>query len=188
MSQITKKALAASLVKLLKETTLDKITVQEIVDDCGVNRNTFYYHFKDIYDLADWIFITEIQKIVDDEKVFNNWHQCFLQIANYLLKNDTLVYHIFNAIKCEDLEQYLYSITDNLMFRYVNEQAKGINIAEEDKKIIVDFYKYALVGLTLEWIRTGMKKEPNNMVDKISRIFEGHIRSVLHNYQENQGQ
>lgn len=184
MSQITKKALAASLVKLLNETTLDKITVKDIVDDCGVNRNTFYYHFQDIYDLMDWIFVTEIQKIVDDEKICDNWQQCFLQIANYLLENDTQVYHTFNAIKCEDLEQYLYSVTDNLMFRFVNEQAKGMKISEEDQKFIADFYKYALVGLVLEWIRTGMKEDPENMINKISKIFEGHIKSVLHNCKE----
>ena len=56
MSQVTKRALAASLIKLLSQKPLDKVTVKDIIEDCGVNRQTFYYHFKDIYDLVDWIF------------------------------------------------------------------------------------------------------------------------------------
>ena len=54
MSQVTKRALEASLKKLLLEKPLHKITVSDITDDCGINRMTFYYHFKDIYDLVEW--------------------------------------------------------------------------------------------------------------------------------------
>ena len=48
MSQVTKRALAASLIKLLSQKPLDKVTVKDIIEDCGVNRQTFYYHFQDI--------------------------------------------------------------------------------------------------------------------------------------------
>ena len=68
MSEITKKALAASFMKLLNQTTLDKITIKDIVDECGVNRNTFYYHFQDVYDLMDWIFIIEAKQVIDENK------------------------------------------------------------------------------------------------------------------------
>ena len=53
MSQTTKRALEASLKKLLLQKPLNKITINDITEDCGVNRMTFYYHFKDIYDLVD---------------------------------------------------------------------------------------------------------------------------------------
>ena len=53
MSQTTKRALEASLKKLLLEKPLNKITINDITEDCGVNRMTFYYQFKDIYDLVD---------------------------------------------------------------------------------------------------------------------------------------
>ena len=65
MSDITKNALAASLKKLLNRKTLNKITVKDITDDCGVNRQTFYYHFHDVYELVEWIFIHELEKYTD---------------------------------------------------------------------------------------------------------------------------
>ena len=65
MSLLTEKALAASLKKLLEKKTLDKITVKDITDDCGVNRQTFYYHFHDVYDLVEWIFTEEAKKFMN---------------------------------------------------------------------------------------------------------------------------
>ena len=55
VSKLTKRALAASLKKLLAQKPLSKITIADITEDCGMNRMTFYYHFQDIYDLIDWI-------------------------------------------------------------------------------------------------------------------------------------
>ena len=55
MANSTKKALEASLKKLLKEKPFDKITIADLTGDCGISRMTFYYHFQDIYELAEWV-------------------------------------------------------------------------------------------------------------------------------------
>lgn len=65
MSQITKRALAESLKKLLLEKPLDRITVSDITEDCGVSRMTFYYHFKDVYDLIEWTWLQEAERALD---------------------------------------------------------------------------------------------------------------------------
>ena len=67
MSQITKNALATALKKLLSKKELSKITISNITEECGVNRQTFYYHFKDIYDLLEWIFTNEVIEEIDNE-------------------------------------------------------------------------------------------------------------------------
>ena len=76
MSQITKRALAASLKRLLAEKPLSKITISDITDDCGINRMTFYYHFQDIYDLIEWICL--------DEGVYHSVQR--EQLENYLYR------------------------------------------------------------------------------------------------------
>ena len=63
MSDITKKALASSLKDLLSKYKFNKITIKDITENCGVNRQTFYYHFKDKYDLVNWIYYTEFIKM-----------------------------------------------------------------------------------------------------------------------------
>lgn len=181
MSQLTKRALIESFVKLLNETALDKITVKDIVKECGVNRNTFYYHFKDIYAMLDEIFQYEAQHVIEENIKYGTWQEGFIQSTKFLGENRKAVYHIYNSISREQLERYLYSITDNVMYGFVDEQAKGMDVPEEDKHFIANFYKYALVGLALEWIRKGMKEDPYYVIQKLGQLFEGNIKAALEN-------
>ena len=160
MSQTTKKALAASLKKLLKKSTLDKITVKDIAEDCEVNRQTFYYHFQDVYALLEWIFMTDAQQVISGNKTYDTWQQGFLEVFKYVEENSEFVVNTYHSIGREHLERYLYSTVFGLLIDVVNEQAVGMNVREEDRNFIADFYKYAFVGLMLEWIRTGMKERP----------------------------
>jgi len=75
MSELTKRAIQESFKKLLSNQPLDKITVKNITDDCGVNRNTFYYHYSDIYQLLEEIFLTEAQKSVEKMEVGQSWEE-----------------------------------------------------------------------------------------------------------------
>lgn len=179
MSNITKIALADSLKKLLHVKTLDKITVKDIVEDCGVNRQTFYYHFHDIYDLLGWFFIKEAEKIVGNKKTYTTWHQGFLEAFKYVNNDKKLIINAYNSIGREYLENYLYRIVYGLLKDIVEEKAQGMNVSEEDKKFVADFYKYAFVGLSLEWIRMGMNDEPEYIIGKLSKLIKGDIEASL---------
>ncbi|AOT72053.1 TetR/AcrR family transcriptional regulator [Geosporobacter ferrireducens] len=184
MAQTTKKALAASLKKLLEKTTLDKITVKDIANDCEVNRQTFYYHFQDVYALLEWIFLTEAAKVIANNKTYDTWQQGYLQAFLYVEQNKTLVVNAYHSIGREHLDRYLYSVAQKLLMDVVNEKAEGLHVAEEDKQFIADFYKYAFVGLMLEWIRTGMKERPEDIIDKLSKLITGDIHRALLKYEQ----
>ena len=87
MSEITKRAFASSLKKMLAKRPLEKIRVIDITEDCGVNRQTFYYHFKDIYDLLEWVYTNEATKALGGKKTYETWNQGFKQIFQYILNN-----------------------------------------------------------------------------------------------------
>ena len=80
MSQVTKRALEASLKNLLLQKPLSKITISDITEDCGINRMTFYYHFKDIYDLVEWSCQEDASKALAGNKTYETWQQGFLQL------------------------------------------------------------------------------------------------------------
>lgn len=179
MSQTTKKALAASLEKLLMEKPLDKITVIDIVEDCEVNRQTFYYHFQDIYDLVEWIFNKKTAEILEGKKSYDTWQQGFQQIFDYVLKNKPLILNTYRSVSREQMESYLYNITYHLLIGVVEEKAADIPVREEDKQFIADFYKYAFVGLVLDWIRRGMKDDPVQIVARLSVLLQGEFTKAL---------
>ncbi len=78
VAQTTKRALEASLKKLLLRKPLNKITINDITEDCGVNRMTFYYHFKDIYDLVDWILVEDAAEALEGRQNFETWSEALL--------------------------------------------------------------------------------------------------------------
>lgn len=182
MAQTTKKALALSLKKMLEKKTLDKITVIDIVEDCEVNRQTFYYHFRDIYDLVEWICTNEAAKALDGKKTYDTWQQGLLQIFEYVLKNKAFVTSVYHSIKREQLENYLFNVTYTLLIGVIEEKAATMSIRDDDKSFIADFYKYAFVGLMLDWIAKGMKEEPSAIVDRLSILIQGDIFFALEKF------
>jgi len=179
MSQTTKRALEASLKHLLKQKTLDKITINDIAEDCGINRMTFYYHFKDIYDLIEWSCVEDASKALEGKKTYDTWQQGFLQIFQAVLENKPFILNVYRSVSREQVETYLYKLTYDLTIGVVEEKAIGM---EDDKKFIADFYKYAFVGLMLAWIKNDMKEDPQVLIDRLQYLVHGTIDSALSNY------
>lgn len=185
MSQTTKRALAQSLKKLLQTKPLSKITISDIAEDCGVSRMTFYYHFADIYDLVEWTCQEDASVALAGNKTYNTWQQGFLNIFNLVLENKTFVLNVYHSISREHLERYLYQLTYDLLIGVVEEKAVGLSVSDHDKAFIADFYKYAFVGLMLNWIREGMKEDPKAIIDRLSVLIHGDITRALHKYSTN---
>ena len=82
----------------------------------------------------------------------------------------------------EKVENYLYRITYDLLIHVINEKAKGMNVRDEDKKFLANFYKYAFVGLVLDWIKHDMKDDPNIIVADLSVAIHGSVSAALERY------
>ncbi|MGH4051643.1 MAG: TetR-like C-terminal domain-containing protein [Clostridium sp.] len=179
MSDITKQALAESLKKLMNTTPLAKITVNNIVKVCNLNRRTFYYHFQDIYALLEWIFKNEVGNVMEENTTYKSWQEGFLRIFYYLSENRKMVLNTYNSIGREQLETHLYSAVYNLVLNVVDEITVGTEVAEKEKEFVVNFYKVALVGLLLEWIRKNMIENPEQIIDNLNKIISGDTHKAL---------
>ncbi|MDO5400930.1 MAG: TetR-like C-terminal domain-containing protein [Eubacteriales bacterium] len=182
MSQITKRALEASLKNLLLKKPLDKITINDITEDCGINRMTFYYHFRDIYDLIEWACQEDARKALEGKKTYDTWQQGLLQIFQAVLENKPFIMNVYRCVSREQVEQYLYRLTYDLLIGVVNDQARGMQVREEDKQFIAHFYKYAFVGLLLEWIGSDMKGDPAEIVGTLAPLMHGSFAHALEAY------
>lgn len=182
MSQITKRALEESLKRMLLKKPLNKITITDITEDCGINRMTFYYHFKDIYDLVEWSCVEDAAKALDGHKTYDTWQHGFLQIFQAVLDNKPFILNVYHSVSREQVEVYLYTLTYNLLIGVVEEIALDMEVRELDKKFIADFYKYAFVGLMLDWIKNDMKEKPEQIIDRLSMLIDGEIKRALNKY------
>ena len=182
MSQITKRALEASFKNLRLQKPLDKITISDITEDCGISRMTFYYHFKDIYDLVEWSCVEDATKALQGKKTYDTWQQGFLQIFEAVKANKPFIMNVYHSVSREQVERYLYKVTYHLLLDVVNEEAGDQSIRDEDKALIANFYKYAFVGLMLDWIRDDMKASPEMLVEKVSLLMRGNFSRALEAY------
>lgn len=179
MSQITKRALEESLKHLLLQKPLDKITISDITEDCGISRMTFYYHFRDIFDLVEWSCVEDASRALEGKKTYDTWQEGFLQIFEAVRDNKPFIMNVYRSVSREQVERYLYKVTYGLLIGVVEEKSAGLSVRDEDKKFIADFYKYAFVGLMLDWIRGDMKEDPQIIIDRLSSLMHGNIARAL---------
>jgi probable dihydroxyacetone kinase regulator len=183
MSQVTKRALEISFKNLLLKKPLNKITISDIANDCGINRMTFYYHFKDIYDLIEWICNQETTRAINGKKTYETWQQGFLQTFQMILENKPFISNVYHSNSREQIEEYFYAITFNLLMGVVEEKAVGMSVAEADKRFIANFYNFAFVGLLLDWIKKDMREDPQLIIDQVSALIYGDVTRALNKYQ-----
>ena len=181
MANTTKLALEAALKKELLTKSLDKITINELAEDCGISRMAFYYHFKDIYDLVEWACIEDATRALQGKKTYATWQEGILQIFEVVQENKPFILNVYRSVSREQIENYLFSLTYGLIAGVVEEQAVGMDVPKEEREFIAHFYKYSFVGVMLDWIRRGMKEEPRELAEKICVTMHGNIINSLKN-------
>ena len=179
MSELTKRALEQSLKNLLLQKPLNKITISDITEDCGINRMTFYYHFKDIYDLVEWSCQEDAAKALAGKKTYETWQQGFAQIFEAVLANKPFIMNVYHSVSREQVENYLYQLTYDLLEGVVEEQAQGMSVRQEDKAFLATLYQYMFVGLMLDWIKNDMRGDPQAIVGRLELAIHGNIRAAL---------
>jgi probable dihydroxyacetone kinase regulator len=180
----TKIALSNALKKQLEIKSLNKITITHLVEDCGLIRQTFYYHFNDINDLCKWTFSRDLIEIISDNKNADNWQQGCLATMYYLKDNSDMVYNIVNSVDRKNLDIEAQRGTEYIITQVINDTSKGMNISQEDKKFMVTFYRTVLLGIIEDWIESGMKEEPVTVVDRLNKILQGNIQISLERFEK----
>lgn len=172
--------LAEALCQLLETKTLEKITVKDIVARCGVNRQTFYYHFHDVYDLMRWIFEREAANLAQTVRdAGGDWRQELHTITDVLRSKRHLVINAYRSVNRRDLERYLMQGYGPVIRRIVDQAAVGLDVGQEDLKFVSRFYARGLLSGVFDWIESGM---PENIGDDLRRcilLLDGSLPAAL---------
>jgi probable dihydroxyacetone kinase regulator len=181
MKQHAKTAIINSFKELLNKQSIDKITVKEICENCDVNRQTFYYYFKDIMDIFKFIIFEELSVEIAQNRTFNTWEGGFLATMNYLKKNSKMILHIFHSSFWSEANTYFANFSNKLLDDVVKECVDniGVTLQEKDQIFIVNFYRHVFNGLMIDWVSVGMEENPQIILRKLLIMITGSIpRSV----------
>lgn len=178
-SQLTKRALEESLKRLLLTKPLNKITIADITNDCGISRMTFYYHFQDIYDLVEWACEEDAARAIAGNKTADTWQTGLLDTFLALRKNKPFIASIYHDMSREQVERFLVPVVSDLVKSVVDEHAARRHVREQDRDFIARFFAHALIGTVLDWIARDMRDDPQQLVQRVATIADGAIETAL---------
>ena len=170
----TKKALAASLKKFMEVKPLSKITVREIIQDCGVNRKTFYYHFEDIYALLKWMLEEEAIEVVKQFNLLVDFREAVLFVMNYVRTNKHLLYCAYDSMGRDEMKRFFYTDFIGIIESVIDntEEQLNIHVDPEFKKFIAHFYTEAAAGLLIDEFTDKEGHDPELAVKYLSLIMK----------------
>ena len=163
----TKRNIADAFKKLLKENDFDSITITDITDACDINRLTFYYHFKDKYDLLNWIFYTEVIQPVRENIDADNWAERLLFVLKQMRNNKD---YYDNVISYErmDFRNYMFDVSKVILEDTLNAKDKT-NVIDE-KNYLVYFLAFSVSGAIFDWAAHGMKETPEELTENVISV------------------
>ncbi|OJU10527.1 MAG: dihydroxyacetone kinase transcriptional activator DhaS [Clostridiales bacterium 43-6] len=169
-SLITKKALSSGLKNLMKHTGFDKITIAGITKQCGLNRQTFYYHFQDKYELLNWICYNEVILPLSENLTFDTWGDRILTMLT-TMKNESYFY--INTLKssgANEFEQYLLSFAKGFFAEIIEKLDLNHSVSKENVDFIAQFYSFGVVGVIVSWAKTEMTATPESLTEKVKAL------------------
>lgn len=178
-SLLTKKIFADTLKRQMESTPFAKISIGDITKECGMNRNSFYYHFKDKYDLLNWIFTTEIAEVVSREEALDlsGW-ELFERICVCLYSSRVFY---ANAMNYEGQNSFLNYFEE--MFAALLE-ARAEDLLKEDidpefREFYTEFFLSSIIMTIVRWIKDGAKYPPDRFIEMLKRAAAGLALRVL---------
>jgi len=179
MASFTRKAIMESFIKLLNEKPLSKITVKEIVDDCGINRNSFYYHFQDIPSLVVEMLQEEADRIIQGNGKRESFEECLMEAIEFALKNRQAALNLYNSGNREAYQHYLNRIVRHIVKEYLKKATEGIPVKSEDFDLMVDFYKNIFKGIIIDWMDDGMRHDIMKPAARLLYLYEGSTKRAF---------
>ena len=180
----TEHRLAEALKSMMSELPLEEISVAALARRCKVNRQTFYYHFHDIYELAEWSLMKETESALAGRVTTNTWQEALRDLFDLVIENRKYIGGLLHPSTRDHLESYINHLTDAFFLEILSELSQGLSLKKEDEEFIAAFYRHAFVGMIIDWVISGMKETPEEMIRKLRLIIEGNLISAIRRFAE----
>ena len=176
MADLMKKAIKATFLRLLEERPFSQITVKEIVRECGINRNSFYYHYADLPALVEEVIDEEIGRFVREPSSFSSMEESMTQALSFFREHRKAAYHVYNSVNRDIFDRYLMKNCESVGAAYVDSLLANVPLSEEDRQAIIHFNAYVCYGAVTRWLESGMTYDVH---EDFRRIFQLMIEPAM---------
>jgi probable dihydroxyacetone kinase regulator len=184
MANGTKDALASALRQMMKVKPIDRITVKDIVEICGVNRQTFYYHFDDVDDLLEWVFEDDAERVLPKEVIYERWLEDVMTFMDYLETNSSFTLNVYNSNSRLYMLRYLKSKMKACIESFAIIVSEGRNIDRQDFEFVTEFYATCAIGFISQWLDSGMQLPRELTRERILKVMDQSVENIIARFAE----
>lgn len=180
-SLITKRAIAEALKQVCKEKPFDKISISDITAVCGLNRQTFYYHFQDKYELLSWIYYNDNFAFIAEDISLENWNEKFFELLENMKKERSFYMNTLREQQ-HTFKGYLFEMAKALLIDAICALDANKKLTQEERDFDAAFYAYGFCGIIMDWAENGMRMDTALLAERLKRLAWateriGYIRS-----------
>ena len=186
MSMLTKKALLKAFGTVLERKPFKKITVGDLTEECGISRMTFYYHFKDIYDMLKWALEHALRDSFPNASADfeGDWKRGFYKVFDFAMQHKYYALKILPEMGQSDMIRYLHDVVYRFAYNAILLYAGNRRIADGDLVFLAENCTYCVTGSLLKWAQTGMNETPDDMIRRFAVLFEAMVRGALERFDQ----
>ena len=181
----TKKMLSAELKALMEKKALSKITVSEIITNCGVNRKTFYYHFTDIQELLKWTLEQEAVEIVKSFDLIIDSEEAMLFVLKYVEENKHILNCAYDSMGRDELKSFFERDFSDIIMKLIDnvEKMLGTHNDESYKMFLCDFYTGAIANQLIDILKSKKPYDKERLVSFLTATLKNGLTAALdHKY------
>lgn len=183
MASSTKRALADALKQMMEVKPIAKITVKDLVEICNVNRQTFYYHFDDVYDLLEWVFEEDANRVLPKEVLYERWQEDVMVFFQYLYDNSSFALNIYNSGSRLYMLKFLKGRLESCIRSFADIVSEGMNIDKQDYDFVIEFYSNGIIGLISQWMDMNMQTPKVITQERLIKMLGGSVENMLSRFQ-----
>jgi probable dihydroxyacetone kinase regulator len=179
----TKHALAAALKELMSQKPIDKISIHDLTESCGIRRQTFYYHYEDVYDLLRWMFQEEAVALLKQHEGTLLWQEGLLQLLHYIEDNRAVCLCALKSVGRDHLKRFFQADIYAVIHSAVEQIGMGVGamqagVTSDEIALMTHIYVVAVAGVIESWLLGEIERTPEQMVTFADQMFQDHIRGA----------
>ena len=179
MAQSAREAIKKAFVELLEEYPIKSITVKDIVERCGINRNSFYYHFRDIPSLVEELVMEDADAIIRSYPTVGSIEECLDAAAAFAMAHRQTTLHIYQSVERAAFERHLWLVCEHTVCAYIDGAFAGKRICPEDRDTIVNYYQCLCFGIAIRWMDGGMREDIRTSFRHLCELRRGMAEELI---------
>lgn len=180
-TNLTKSLLAAALKNKLQTKTISKITVSELIQACNINRNTFYYHFENVYDLLKWTLEAEAVEVIKNFGLMLDYEEAIEFVLDYVESNEHILKCTYDALGRDQLSHFFFADFQEIVRIFIDGVERNLNVSvtPDFKEFLCAFYTEAISGMMLRWLCDRKNRDRKKAVSFILTTLNSSLPAII---------